>query len=120
MFEEWLQCEWPHFKVHVTNVTTAWGVIMISGPNARELLRRTEVDIDIGPEAFPHMTFRTGTIGGAPARIQRVSFTGEVSYEISVPTGYVSALWDLLMREGRDLGLTALGIESLKIGRAQV
>lgn len=118
-FEEWLQCEWTTLKVHITNVTTAWGVIMISGPKAREVFQRVGTDIDLSADAFKHMTYREGTVAGVPARVHRVSFTGEVSYEIAVPSGFISGLWDLFMAEGRDLGLTPMGLESLMVLRTE-
>lgn len=118
-FEEWLQCEWLHLKVYITNVTTAWGVILLTGPKARELLSRAGADIDLSPDAFPHMTVRVGTISGVPTRIHRVSFTGEVSYEIAVPAGFTAALWELFMELGRDLGVTPVGLESLMVMRTE-
>lgn len=117
--EEWLQCEWTHFKVHVTNVTTAWGVLLISGPQARTLFARLDTDIDLSNDAFPHMSFRAGRVAGVPARVHRVSFSGEVSYEIAVPTGYMPALWDLAMAQGQDLGATPVGLESLMVMRTE-
>ena len=118
-FEEWLQCEWLHLKVYVTNVTAAWGVILLTGPKARDLLARAGTDIDLSADTFPHMTVRVGAIAGVPTRIHRVSFTGEVSYEIAVPAGYTASLWELLMELGRDLGVTPVGLESLMVMRTE-
>ncbi len=113
MLVEWLQCEWVDLKVLVENVTTAWAVMNIAGPKARDVLADVGTDIDLAREAFPHMTYREGRVGGVPARIQRVSFSGELSYEVSVPWQYGSALWEALMKAGAPHGITPFGVEAL-------
>lgn len=118
-FIEWLQCEWTHLRVMVENVTTGWAVINIAGPHARRVLAEIETDIDLAPDAFPHMAVRTGTVGGVPARIQRVSFTGELSYEVAVPWGYGADLWDSLVYAGEPYGIAAFGVESLMVMRVE-
>ncbi len=118
-FLEWLQCEWPHLRVLVENVTTGWAVMNVAGRHARRVLAGVGTDIDLAPDAFPHMTFRTGTVGGVSARVQRVSFTGELSYEVAVPWGYGADLWDGLMNSGRPYGITAFGVESLMVMRVE-
>ncbi len=118
-FREWLQCEWPQLRVLVENVTTGWAVVNIAGPHARKVLAELDTDIDLTPDAFPHMAFRTGTVGGVPARVQRVSFTGELSYEVAVPWGYGADLWDCLVSAGAPYGITAFGVESLMVMRVE-
>jgi sarcosine oxidase subunit alpha len=118
-FNEWLQCEWSNLKVLVENVTTAWAVMNLAGPKAREVLAAIGTDIDLSPEAFPHMTYREGRIGGVETRIERVSFSGELSYEVAVPWGYGAALWDSFMRAGRKFGITPFGIEALMTMRVE-
>ena len=117
--EEWKQRECPKLEVFITNQTSQWGVLMLTGPHARELLARTDVDIDLSPTAFPHMTVREGLLGGAPVRISRVSFTGEVSFEVAVPAGYTAALWSHFFAVGVDLNLTPIGIEALDVLRIE-
>ena len=117
--EEWHQREYPQLDVCISNVTTQWGVLMLSGPKSRQLLSRTDIDIDLSAASFPHMTVREGTVGGAPVRVSRVSFTGEVSFEVAIPTGYVAALWRQLFAVGGDLGLTPIGIEALDVLRIE-
>jgi sarcosine oxidase subunit alpha len=117
--EEWLQGEWPDMQVFVANVTTAWGVILVSGPRARELVARLGSDIDFSGEAFPHMAFRTGFLDGMGLRVHRVSFTGEISYEIAIPAGYTASLWQRLLALGEDLGVTPFGLESLLVMRLE-
>jgi sarcosine oxidase subunit alpha len=118
-FQEWLQGEWPDLDVVTEDVTTAWAVMNVVGPKSREILAKLEIDIDLSREAFPHMTLRLGRIGDIPVRIQRVSFTGELSYEVAAPSGYGAALWDSLMRLGASEGLTPFGIEALTCMRIE-
>lgn len=119
MFQEWLQCEWPHLQVLTENVTTAWAVMNVAGPRARDVLIELGTDIDLSREAFPHMAFRNGHVGEVSARIQRVSFTGELSYEVSVPWRYGASLWDALMRAGRKFQIAPFGVEALMAMRIE-
>lgn len=113
MLQEWLQCEWTDLQVLVENVTTGWAVMNVAGPKARAILEAIGTDIDLSREAFPHMTYREGQVGGVPARIQRVSFSGELSYEVSVPWNYGRALWDAMMQAGAPHGIVPFGVEAL-------
>ncbi len=117
--EEWLQCEWAGWRVYVTPVTANWATLAVAGPQVRALLQKLTCDIDLAPAQFPHMAIRTGTLAGVPVRVARVSFTGELSYEINVPARYGLALWELLMREGADLGIEPIGTEALHVLRAE-
>lgn len=116
---EWLQCEWVDLKVLVENVTTGWAVINVAGPRARDVLATVGTDIDLSREAFGHMTYREGRVGGVPARVQRVSFSGELSYEVAVPWHYGRALWDAMMLAGTPHGITPFGIEALMAMRIE-
>jgi sarcosine oxidase, subunit alpha len=113
-FEEWLQCEWPDLKVLVTNVTSAWGNIAVAGPHARQLLQHLSTDIDLRPGAFPHLSIRCGRLEGVPVRIARVGFTGELSFEINIPAGYTTALWEHLLTHGAALGALPIGVDALQ------
>jgi sarcosine oxidase subunit alpha len=112
---EWLlQTAWPDLKVHVTSVTDQWGGVALAGPNARKLLADCVVDIDMANSAFPFMGVRTGTgHGGIPLRIHRISFSGELAYEVFTPSGYGAALMDLLVAKGKPHGLVLYGVEAL-------
>jgi sarcosine oxidase, subunit alpha len=116
---EWAECEWPALNVIVTPVTTAWGSVTLSGPKARAILKRAGTSIDIRPEAFPHMTFRSGDVAGVPARVYRVSFTGEVSFEINVPARQTATLWRALLAAGRTDGLLPYGVDALNVLRTE-
>ena len=117
--EEWLQCEWLDWRVFVTPVTANWATLCITGPQSRALLQKLSTDIDLAPAQFPHMALRSGKVAGVAARIARVSFTGELSYEINVPARYGLALWEMLMKEGAGHGITPLGTEALHVLRAE-
>lgn len=118
-FNEWLQCEWPDLRVLVENVTTGWAVMNLAGPRSRDVLAMVGTDIDLSAEAFPHMAYREGRVGGVAARVERVSFSGELSYEVAVPWGYGAALWDAFMRAGRKYGITPFGVEALMAMRIE-
>ncbi len=111
MLNEWLQCEWTDLRVLVAPVTTCFAVPTLTGPRARAVLEGVGTDIPVTPDAFPHMTFRVGKVAGINVRISRVSFTGEISYEITVPNSSAEQLWAALIAKGTPLGLEPVGIE---------
>jgi sarcosine oxidase subunit alpha len=100
-------------------VTEQWATVALAGPNARRLLAELAVDINLAPEAFPHMSVRSGHVAGIPARVFRVSFTGELSYEINVPASYGLALWTACMTAGARYGITPVGTEAMHVLRAE-
>jgi sarcosine oxidase subunit alpha len=117
--EDWLQCEWWDWQVYAANVTEQSAQIAVAGPKARELLQRLPGTIDLTPEALPFMGWAEGELAGIPARIYRISFSGELSFEIAVPAGRGLELWEKLHEAGRDLGVTAYGTEAMHILRAE-
>ena len=117
--EEWLQTEWPELEVYCNSVTEQFATASISGPLARRLLSELTTDIDLDKDAFPFMGWRDGHVAGLPARVARVSFTGESSFEINVPAGYGLSLWTALMHSGRRYGITPYGTEAMHVLRAE-
>ena len=118
--EMWLQTEHPDWQVHVTPVTTGLTSINVAGPDSRELLGRLTDDIDLDPEAFPYMNVRRGTIAGVKDCIAwRIGFTGELSYEIHVPSGHGLHVWEQLLETGADLGVKPFGLEAQRIMRLE-
>jgi sarcosine oxidase subunit alpha len=119
MMEDYLQTEWPDLNVWLTSTTEQYAVIALQGPNARRLLEPLIEGIDLSAEAFPHMAIREGTICGVPTRLFRVSFTGELGFEINVPTAYGRALWERIMAVGARYDITPYGTEAMHVLRAE-
>jgi len=117
--ESWLQLEWPTQRVTIANVTSQWATLTIAGPRARELLQSAGISIDLAAAAFPHMSVRDGELHGWPCRLMRVSFSGELSYEISVPAGHGEALWRHLLAAGAAFDITPYGTEALQTLRTE-
>ncbi|MEO1193040.1 MAG: sarcosine oxidase subunit alpha family protein [Pseudomonadota bacterium] len=117
--EEYLQTEWPEMKVFLTSVTEQWATAQIAGPYARDLLAEIAPDLDLSAEALPHMSMTEGIVAGREARVFRVSFTGEASFEVIVPSSYGLGLWEALMRAGAKYGATPFGTEAMHVLRAE-
>ena len=116
--EEWLQTEWWDWKVYTANVTEQYAQIAVVGPNARKLLEKLG-GMDVSKEALPFMRFSEGTIGGIRARPFRISFSGELSYEIAVPASDGQAFWDMCIEAGKEFGIQPYGTECLHVMRAE-
>src|SRR5918996_1237552 len=117
--EEWLQTEWPELQVFCTSVTDQWATISLSGPETRRLTMELVDDVDLDPAAFPHMSLREGHVRGVPARVFRISFTGELGYEIQAPASYGLALWEQCIAAGQKYGITPYGTEAMHVLRAE-
>jgi sarcosine oxidase subunit alpha len=117
--EEWLQTEWPDLRVYCTSVTERWAVAAVNGPLAREVVAATAATVDLSNEAFPFMTWRDAEVAGIPARLCRVSFSGELAYELHVAWWHGAALWEAVMAAGEPFGLTPYGTEAMHVLRAE-
>ncbi|MCV6591433.1 MAG: sarcosine oxidase subunit alpha family protein, partial [Silicimonas sp.] len=117
--EEWLQTEWWDWKVYVANLTEHYAQIAVVGPKAREVLQALGGTMDLSQEALPFMAWSEGALGNIPARVFRISFSGELSYEIAVPASQGQALWDRLIEAGQEHNVTPYGTEALHIMRAE-
>jgi sarcosine oxidase, subunit alpha len=118
LMEDYLQTEWPELSVWLTSTTEQWAVIAVQGPNARRVLAGL-VDIDIAAAAMPHMSVASGHICGVPMRLFRVSFTGELGFEVNVPADFGPAVWEAVWAAGQAHGLTAYGTEAMHVLRAE-
>ena len=116
--EDWLQCEWWDWQVYTANVTEQFAQIAVVGPNARKLLESLS-GMGLSADALPFMHWADGKIGGIDTRVFRISFSGELSYEIAVPAGQGRAFWDLLNKAGAEFGAMPYGTECLHILRAE-
>jgi len=117
--EEWHQTEWPDLKLFITPVTENYAQFAIAGPHSREILQKLESTIDFSREAFTPLDYKTGELCDVPVRIYRISFSGELSFEIAVPANHGLAMWQALMAAGKEFGLTAYGTEPLHVMRAE-
>ena len=117
--ELWKQTEWPELDVHFTSVTDHWATVAVVGPQSRKALRRAGADMDLDREAFRFMDMREGHIAEIPARVFRVSFSGELSFEVNVPAHHGRRLWDALIEAGAEFGITPYGTEAMHVLRAE-
>ncbi|MBD1205586.1 MAG: sarcosine oxidase subunit alpha family protein [Rhodobacteraceae bacterium] len=116
--EDWLQCEWWDWQVYTANVTEQYAQVAVVGPNARKLLEKLG-GMDVSKEALPFMAWADGTLGGFPCRVYRISFSGELSYEIAVPASHGAAFWEALHAAGAEFGVMPYGTEALHVMRAE-
>ena len=117
--ERWHQTEWPELKVWMTSVTDHWSTIALVGPKSRAVLAKLCADIDLSPDSFKFMDWRAGTVHGLPVRVFRISFSGELSYELNVESGYGRALWEAVMAAGAEFDITPYGTETMHVLRAE-
>ena len=108
-----LQTVWPELRVYASDVTEQWFALALSGPEARGLLARAAPDLDLSDAAFPMMSVREAEVAGLPARVFRMSYSGELSYEVAAPADLGLALWTRLLELGRESGLTPYGTEAM-------
>ncbi len=116
--ESWLQGGWA-LNVHVLDATELRAAMNITGPFARAVLGRVTEGVDLSREAFPYMHARQGTVAGAPALLLRVGFTGELGYEIHVPSGFGLQVWEALMEAGKDHNIRPFGVEAQRVLRLE-
>jgi sarcosine oxidase subunit alpha len=118
--EEWHQTEWPELDVRFTSVTEQWSTIAVVGPQARSVLAEVAPELDLSNDAFPFMTFRETVLpGDVPARIARISFSGELAFEINVAGWSALSVWEAVMAAGAGFGLTPYGTETMHVLRAE-
>jgi sarcosine oxidase subunit alpha len=118
MMEDYLQTEWSELEVWLTSTTEQWAVIALQGPNARRVLAAL-IDIDIAATVMPHMSVATGSICGVPMRLFRVSFTGELGFEVNVPADFGPPVWQAIWEAAQAHGITAYGTETMHVLRAE-
>lgn len=117
--ERWLQTEWPHLKVYLTSVTDHWATTAVIGRHSRKVLKSLCNDIDFDDEAFPFMSYREGTVAGIPARVMRISFSGERSYEVNVCSKDGLDVWEKIYEAAKPYGVTPYGTETMHVLRAE-
>jgi sarcosine oxidase subunit alpha len=117
--EEWLQTEWPGLRVFCTSVTDQWATVALVGPRSRDVLAGLVPRLAVGNASFPFMTWRETSVAGLEARVCRISFSGELAYEINVSSWEGAALWDAVLAAGEPLGITPYGTETMHVLRAE-
>lgn len=117
--ELWQQTEWPEMQVYFTSVTDHWATATVTGPNARKVIEKVCDDIDLSNDSFSFMDWRDGTVADIEARIFRISFTGELSYEVNVPAHYGRFIWEKLIDAGKEFDITPYGTETMHVLRAE-
>ena len=114
-----LQTVWPELEVYATDVTEHWFAAALAGPGSRALLGRVAPGLDLSDEAFPMMAVHAASVADLPALVFRMSFSGELSYEVAVPSDHGLALWTRLLSAGREDGLTPYGTEAMGVMRIE-
>jgi sarcosine oxidase subunit alpha len=117
--EKWHQTEWPELEVYMTSVTDHWTTAALVGPKSRAVLAKLCSDIDLSKDAFKFMDWRDGTVAGVPARVCRISFSGELAYEINVDASYGNYVWQELLSAGAEFDITPYGTETMHVLRAE-
>jgi sarcosine oxidase subunit alpha len=116
--EDWLQTEWPHLRVNATSVTEQWATFPVVGPRSRDVVAAV-TGLDTSKEAFPFMTWQDTRIGDVPVRVARVSFSGELAFEVNVDAWHAPALWERLIAAGERYDITPYGTETMHVLRAE-
>ncbi|MET8158878.1 2Fe-2S iron-sulfur cluster-binding protein [Sphaerisporangium sp. NPDC005289] len=114
--EEWLQTEWPGLRVRCTSVTEQWATVALAGPGSRAVLAGLAPGLAVDARSFPFMTWRDAEVAGMEARVCRISFSGELAYEINVAWWHGLALWKAVMGTG---AVTPYGTETMHVLRAE-
>ncbi|MFJ1532802.1 sarcosine oxidase subunit alpha family protein [Streptomyces mirabilis] len=117
--EEWLQTEWPELRVHCTSVTEQWATVALVGPRSRDVLGALAPQLAVANDDFPFMAWRETTVAGIEARVCRISFSGELAYEINVSPWAALTLWQALHEAGAPYGITPYGTETMHVLRAE-
>lgn len=117
--EEWLRTEWPHLDVVCTSQTDHWATVAVAGPLSRAVVEALAPDEDWSAEGFAFMAHREADLAGLPGRVARVSFSGELAFELTVPAWWGAALWDAVAAAGAPHDITPYGTETMHVLRAE-
>jgi len=118
--EYYLKVVWPELAVNVLSTTEQWAGAALAGPNSRNLLSKLFPEIDVSNESIPFMGYKEADLFGVPARIFRISFSGELAYEINVESGYGIFMWEKIMELGKEMNIEPYGTEALSTLRIEM
>ena len=117
--EKWLQTEWPELEVYLTSLTDHYSTIAAAGPNSRKLLQKLGCDIPLDKERFPFMTMKPAVLAGMRVMLFRVSFSGELAFEINIDSSHAHAMWRRVMEAGKKFDIAPYGTETMHVLRAE-
>jgi sarcosine oxidase subunit alpha len=117
--ESWLQTEWPELEVFLTSVTDHYSTVAVVGPNSRRVLQKIGCSIDLDAESFPFMNVRDAELGGHTVQLFRVSFSGELAFEINIDSRCALDMWKTVMDAGAEFDITPYGTETMHVLRAE-
>jgi sarcosine oxidase subunit alpha len=117
--EQWQQVEWPELDVRLTSVTDHWATVVLAGPRSRAVLAQLAPELAVDAGSMPFLALREAHVAGVPSRVCRVSFSGELAFEIHCPARFALGLWEAAMEAGRDEDITPYGTEALTVLRAE-
>lgn len=117
--ELWLQTEWPDLEVYLTSLTDHYSTIAVVGPNSRRLLQKVGCSVDLEKKSFPFMSVQDVQLDGIGVQLFRVSFSGELAFEVNVNSNVALNLWQVLMDEGAEFDITPYGTETMHVLRAE-
>ena len=117
--EEYAQTEWPNLNVYMNSITEQFATFNISGPKTRDIMSKVFSEINFSNDAFPFMTFQFHEFQNTQIRIMRASFTGEMGYEIYVPSNHAIKIWEQIHEAGKEFGLIPYGTETMHLLRAE-
>ena len=117
--ERWHRTEWPELDVYFTSVTDHWATIAIAGPRSRSVLGALAPRTNLADDAFPFMASQEHTVAGVPSRVARISFSGELAYEVNVAADEALGVWEAVLVAGQPFGITPYGTETMHVLRAE-
>jgi len=118
--EYYLQVVWPELDVNVLSTTEQWAGAALAGPHSRDLISKLFPNANVSNESIPFMGYKEEDLFGVPARIFRISFSGELAYEINVESGYGIFMWEKIMELGKEMNIEPYGTEALSTLRIEM
>ncbi len=117
--ERYAQTVWPQLHVHLTSVSDQWGGFALAGPKARQVLQRACQSADVSNEGLPFMAYTEATVEGMPVRIFRMTFSGELAYEVHMGADHALPVWEAFMTAGQPFGIFPYGTEAMSVLRIE-
>jgi sarcosine oxidase subunit alpha len=117
--ELWLQTEWPELRVYLTSLTEQYSTIAVAGPNSRRVLEKAGCNIELNKDSFPFMCVKDAELCGFPVQLFRVSFSGELAFEVNVDSRNAGQIWQALQAAGEEFDITPYGTETMHVLRAE-